>query len=419
MGTTTTAETPSSYPPLSRNRNYILLWSSQTLSELGASASIIAFPLLVLAISGSAVAAGLVGFANGAARFATGVLAGALVDRWDRKKVLVTCEVSRAIAFIGLVIAIATDHASVPVILFVALIEGMFATLFAPAEEATLPRLVSEQQLPPAVAGIAARAYLGATVGPALGGFLFGINRIFPFVADAISYVVSTVAVLFIRVPPREKTKKPLRSILPETRVGLAWVWKQPKIRATFFSQVGISFVFAALFFVVIVVANAKGVPAGEVGLIATMLGVGGLAGAFVASPLQAKLGPYRSIVALTWLSGVLIPLIAVVPAGYWYGVLLGVMAFLTPTATSSVQSYQMLSTPDELRGRLSGTAHLFGGVGQSLGPLAGGLVVAVDPTLAVLACAAIMLVIATSVTVSPSLRDLPKVLAARELDGN
>jgi MFS family permease len=407
MGTPT--RTPPVHPPLSRNRNYILLWTSQTLSELGASASNVAFPLLVLMTSGSALAAGLVGFANGAARFATGVLAGTLVDRWDRKKVLLTCEISRAVAFVGLVVAIAMDQASVPLILFVAVIEGMFATLFAPAEESTLPKLVSDEQLPSAVAGIAARAYLGATAGPALGGFLFGINRILPFVMDAISYVLSAIAVFFIRVPPREERTEPAGSILPEARAGLAWVWRQPKIRATFFCAAGLNLVFAALFFIVIVVANAKGAPSGEIGLIVAMLGVGGLAGAFVAGPLQAKLGPYRAVAALTWLSTLLIPLLAVVPAGYAYGIVLGVMAFLTPTATSSVQAYQMLSTPDHMRGRLSGAAHLFGGVAAALGPLAGGLLVALGPSVAIMACAGTMLVMAIAVSVSPSLRGLPK----------
>ncbi|OQO89836.1 hypothetical protein B1813_18465 [Saccharomonospora piscinae] len=400
------------FPPLSRNRNYILLWSSQTLSELGMSASTVAFPLLVLATTGSAVAAGLVGFANGAARFATGVFAGALVDRWDRKRVLVTCELTRAVAFVGLVVAIATGQASVPLILLVAVIEGAFATLFAPAEETTLPKLVSEKQLPSAVAGITARAYLGATAGPALGGFLFGLNRIFPFVLDALTYVVSTIAVAFIRVPRQEKkVRKPLRDILPATRDGLVWVWRQPSIRVTFLCQVAISFVFATLLFLVIVLANEQGVAPGEVGLIATILGVGGLAGAFVASPMQAKLGPYRSVVALTWLSTLLTPLLAVVPPGYWYGVLLGVMAFLTPAATASVQSFQILSTPDHLRGRLSGAAHLFNGAGNALGPLAGGMLVALGPTIAVLTSAGTMLATALVVTASRNMRALPRVV--------
>lgn len=409
---TTNTAAPPEYPPLSRNRNYILLWSSQTFSELGTAASTVAFPLLVLATSGSAVAAGLVGFANGAARFAMGVFAGTLVDRWDRKKVLVACEVTRALAFIGLVFAIALDQASVPLILFVAVVEGTFATLFAPAEDTTLPKLVSKQQLPSAVAGITARSYLGATAGPAVGGFLFGLNRIFPFVVDAVSYVVSTIAMLFIRVPRPERTRKPLRAILPDVRDGLVWVWRQPKIRATLLCQVGMSMVFAAVFFIVIVVANESGVPAGEVGLIAAMLGIGGLSGTFVASPLQAKLGPYRSVAALGWLSVVLTPLILVVPPGFWHGVLLGLMAFLTPTATASVQAFQILSTPDELRGRLSGAAHLFNGIGSAIGPLAGGVLVALGSVPAVLTCAGAMLVIAFGATLSPDMRALPRSMA-------
>jgi MFS family permease len=400
---------PPTHPPLARNRNYILLWTGQTLSELGTTASTVAFPLLVLAVSHSAVAAGLVGFANGTARFATGVLAGTLVDRWNRKKVMVVCEACRAVAFCGLVAAILTASASVPLIVLVSLVEGVFATLFAPAEQATLPRLVAEDQIAPAVAGITARAYLGATVGPALGGFLFGIARLLPFVADAASYVVSCVAVLFIRVPAQERTDRTPGSILPEVKAGLRWVWREPAIRVTLACAVGLNLVFAALYFLVIVIANLKGVRSGEIGVIVAMLGVGGLCGAFVAPRLQAKLGPYRAVAALSWLSVLLIPLIAVVPAGYWYGVLLAVMAFLTPTATTSVQAYQLLSTPDELRGRLVGAAQLLGGIAQALGPLFGGLLLSFGSVVAVLACAGLSLLLAVGVTASRTLRGLPR----------
>ncbi|MGH3540509.1 MAG: MFS transporter, partial [Pseudonocardiaceae bacterium] len=71
--------------PLSRNPNYQLLWISQVLSGAGLSTSVIAFPLLVLALTGSAAASGLVLGTIAAAQLLAGLPAGALADRWDRK----------------------------------------------------------------------------------------------------------------------------------------------------------------------------------------------------------------------------------------------------------------------------------------------------------------------------------------------
>src|SRR5689334_1572548 len=92
--------------PLSRNRNYQLLWSGQALSEVGFSTTMIAFPLLVLAITGSPAASGLVLGADAAAQLIAGLPAGALVDRWDRKKIMLWCEAVLAVAVGSLALAL-------------------------------------------------------------------------------------------------------------------------------------------------------------------------------------------------------------------------------------------------------------------------------------------------------------------------
>src|SRR2546426_305219 len=91
---------------LSRNHNYQLLWGSQALSEFGVNASSIAFPLLVLAVTGSPGASGLVLGASAAAQLLAGLPAGALADRWHRKKVMLACEAVQAVTVGSLVLAL-------------------------------------------------------------------------------------------------------------------------------------------------------------------------------------------------------------------------------------------------------------------------------------------------------------------------
>src|SRR6266699_3587535 len=92
--------------PLSRNRNYQILWGSQALSIFGVNATFIAFPLLVLALSGSPAASGLVLGVSAAAELVAGIPAGAFADRWDRKKIMLGCEAAQIVTTAGLVVAL-------------------------------------------------------------------------------------------------------------------------------------------------------------------------------------------------------------------------------------------------------------------------------------------------------------------------
>jgi MFS family permease len=95
-------------PPLRRNRDFMLLWSGQALSGLGSQVSLVAYPLLVLAVTGSAAKAGVVGFARNFPIAALALPAGALVDRVNRKRLMVWSNAVRALALA--VIPIATER---------------------------------------------------------------------------------------------------------------------------------------------------------------------------------------------------------------------------------------------------------------------------------------------------------------------
>jgi MFS family permease len=174
--------------PLSRNRNYQILWGSQAASIFGVNATFIAFPLLVLALTGSPAASGLVLGVSAAAELVAGVPAGALADRWDRKKIMLTCEAIQALTTAGLVVAIWWHIANVALLLVVAIVLGACESVFRPAETACLPNIVPAEQVSGAVAGNAARAYLGNLSGTAAGGFLFAVGRAVPFAANLLAH---------------------------------------------------------------------------------------------------------------------------------------------------------------------------------------------------------------------------------------
>jgi MFS family permease len=403
MTTTTTAV------PLRRNRSYQVLWTSQALSEVGTSTLLIAFPLLVLAATGSAAAAGLVLGAAATAQLLAGLPAGALGDRWDRKKIMLGCEAAQAVAVATLVCALWLEVVSIVHLVGVAVVMGVCRALFEPAEDACLPRLVSDDQLSTAIAMNAARSSLGQMSGTALGGWLFAVGRLAPFVVDLITHALAFVTLLFLRVPPRQRRTQGTPNLRREIGEGLRWVWRRPEIRVTALCAIALNLFFNAYYLVIIVLAQSRGVPAAEIGVMAAMLGVGGILGALIAPHLHQRMRPHVSIMVVFWAVTALTPLATVVDSGYVLGALFAAMALLAPTANTTINTHQLLLTPDELRGRLTGAMGVATGIAAAIGPALGGLLMEIVPgDRAVLLCTAGIAAVTALITVNRTLRSYP-----------
>jgi MFS family permease len=395
---------------LAHNRDYRLLWSGQAASELGVHATTIAFPLLVLAVTGSAAASGLVLGAMATAQLVAGLPAGALVDRWNRKKVMLGCEAAQAAAAASLVAAVWWDVVNVPHLVAVAAVIGVCSALFEPAEEASLPHIVRTDQLSTAVAMNSARGHLGQLSGTAAGGFLFAVGRFVPFVVDLIAHLMALLAVAFVRLPPRPVRREPADHLYREIVAGLGWVWRRPHIRVMALCAVVLNLFFSAFYLVVIVLAQSRGVPAGEIGVMAAMLGVGGILGSLAAPYLHHRITPYASIAGVFWALTALTPVAVFVDGGYLMGALFFAMALLPPTANTTIMTELLLLTPDELRGRLSGVIGLVTGIAGAVGPVLGGVLTeAFSGTTAVLVCAGGMAAVTLLVSVNATLRRFPR----------
>ncbi|MCA1709684.1 MAG: MFS transporter, partial [Actinobacteria bacterium] len=262
--------------PLSRNRNYRLLWVGQALTEFGGNAVGIAFPLLVLTITDSPATVGLVLGTGAAASLLVGLPAGALVDRWNRKRVMLSCNVAGVIASLSLVVALWSGVASVAHMVVVAIVFGVAGGTFAPAEMACLPNLVPDEQLSTAVSMNVARSNLAALSGTAVGGFLLAIGRFVPFAMDVLTGIAGFFALLFLRVPPRAVSPDPLSRLGHEMASGLRWMWWHRPIRVIALFAIGLNLFFAAYYIIIIVIAESRGVSLGQIGIMTAMMGVGG-----------------------------------------------------------------------------------------------------------------------------------------------
>jgi MFS family permease len=158
--------------PLWRNRDFLLLWTGQVVSTIGTRVSGLAYPLVVLAITGSAAQAGLVAAAQTAPFLIWFLPAGALVDRWPRKRIMLAADAGRAVALASVAVAVLLGRIMIGYLIVVAFAEGTLYVFFLLAETAALPYVVPKPQLPTAVAQNRGRTCIGTGtyVKPVLGG---------------------------------------------------------------------------------------------------------------------------------------------------------------------------------------------------------------------------------------------------------
>jgi len=261
--------------PLRRNREFNLLWIGQVVSDVGTRVGLIAFPLLVLATTGSAAKAGIVEFAATLPLLVLTLPAGALVDRWDRKRIMIAWDVIRGLAYGSLAAAIALGHVWFGHVIVVAVADGCGYVFFGVAERSALRHVVPDEQLPDALARNQARNFAALLAGQPLGGLLFALSRLVPFLFDAVSYLLSVGTLLLIRVRFQQERVAPRERLVREVREGLVWFWRQPFVRTTSLLVMGSDFTLNALFLVVIVIARERGASPALIGAMFGFLGVG------------------------------------------------------------------------------------------------------------------------------------------------
>lgn len=401
--------TPVAAPSLRGNRDFVLLWTAGVTSALGSQLTMVAYPLLVLAGGGSATGAGLVGSTGLAVRTVLRLPAGALVDRWDRRRVMLACDGIRAVLLLAVAGAVAGGGATVPLLLLASAAESACTVFFRPAERAVVRRVVPVEQLAPALAANQARDHAAELAGPALGGLLFGLGRVLPFAGDAVSYAYSFVAVLLVRTPLRApRAAAEPRGLGREIAAGVALTWRDRQLRAITLCSAAADLVYVALLFAVVVVLQRASVPPAGIGLVLGAVGVGGLLGALAAPRLIAALPGTRLVLAVLWTGAVAIPLMAVHPTPLVLGALLVGLTALLPAANTVLLTRQMTVTPEHMQARVfSSMMVLAGGAGAVAPVLTGALLEQLGGRAVLLLLGGAMAVVAAGSSLSRGLRDL------------
>ena len=359
--------------PLRRNRNFVLLQAGQLLSNAGTQVTTIAYPLLVLALTHSALKAGVVSFARAAPMALLALPAGVAADRWSRRALMIVSDGVRAAALALLAVCVAVLHVSYWVIPVIAAVEGVGSTMFSAAAPGAIRAVVPKEQLLEAAGAQTGRRAIVRLVGPPVGGALFELGRAVPFVVDACSYVCSTASLLLMRVRFEEERVREAVAVRASIREGMVFTWRQPFLRVTAFLYGLLNFSGSALLFCIVVIGEAQGLSGGAIGLLTACFAGSVLLGSLLSSSLRRMLS-VRAVFLLeiwAWLGCVLF---LVWPTALALALGLVPVGLAIPSTDSVVHGYRIAITPDRLLGRAESVRSAIALSIASLAPLAAGL---------------------------------------------
>ena len=396
--------------PLRRNRDFVLLQAGELLSTFGSAMSTIAYPLLALALTGSAAKAGYVGAIQFAPVVLLSAAAGVASDRFDRRKLMIASDAAGATAVGVLAAAVLSHHATLWLLLVVVFVDTSAAVLFRAGASGAFKAVVPQPQLADASSVAMARMSTVRLAGPPAGGALFGLSRGVPFLADAISYAFSTASLLLMRTQFQEEREPGVRA---HFREGLAYFWRLPFLRTTIGMIAASNFAASGMPIAVIVLAHRHGLPSAAIGGFVALQGAMLLAGSTV-SPLLRRLFPMRAILLSEFWMGLVYAGFLVWPNVYVLAVAVSLHAFWFPNTDSAMTAYSYTLIPDRLLGRAMAASNTLRAVSAPLGPLAAGLLLShTSPRLTIFVLAVPVVVAAIVGTLSPAIRDLPSLEAS------
>jgi MFS family permease len=274
-----------------RHRDFRLLWSGQTLTLLGSFVSQVAYPFQILQLGGSAIELGALASVFTLSNLVFLLLGGAIADRMPRRTLIIITElasglIAGAVSLLGFAGALEIWHLYVAVALF-----GAATSFSVPALGALIPELVPEEILVPgnAIRGLSRQA--SRTGGPIIGGILVataGPPAALAF--DALTFIVSALAVMFIRARSVFAPKTPT-SIFADIREGFGFVFATQWLWVTIFGWSLINAGFIGAFVVGLPLLVTETLRAGSVafGLITAAIGVGEALGAALVGQLRIR----------------------------------------------------------------------------------------------------------------------------------
>ena len=344
--------------------------------------------------------------------------AGALVDRLDRRRLVITVELARAVLLAAFAVTVVTDQGALGALLLTVFLIGVGQTFIASATHAVVPGLVDSRRLGDANGVLfATQTSTENLIGPALGGLLFAAMAALPFVLDGVSFALAAalMAIALPVVARGARPAKPTALLRTDIADGFAYFMGTPILRLVGALVASLAFCQAIVFGPLVLFAlHGLGLSAAGYGILLAVAAIGNVAGGMVAGRLDHRFGARILLPA----SGV-VAAAAYAVCGVATGPALAAAALGTEAVAVAVGNVANLTLrqriiPNELLGRVGNVVRFFIFGAMPLGALVGGFLVAWFGVRAPFAGAAVLQLIAVAVLAPPLVRELKPLVSAR-----
>jgi MFS family permease len=351
------------------------LWAAAGVSALGDGVYLAALPLLATSLTRDPFTLGMVAATALLPWLLFGLLGGALVDRWERRRTMWTVDACRAVLLAVPVAAAAFGVLSIPLLIGVAFLLGTGQMLFDTAAQSYVPHLLGRD--PDGLQGANARLQ-GTTsagegfLGPPAGSLLFALGRAVPFAADALSFAASAALIRTLPaapVPPRTKA-----SLWSEARAGGAFVIHHRLLLGLALRPAIGNIAFMAGEGVLVLFAHERlHITSSGYGLLLAAEAVGGLIGSGLAGRISARLGTGGALTATAVVEGLALFGFGISPDAVVAGLLLAVLGGAMAATMVLGATVRQSVVPAELLGRVTAVTRLLAVSAAPLGALLGG----------------------------------------------
>ncbi|HKY52342.1 MAG TPA: MFS transporter [Candidatus Limnocylindria bacterium] len=353
-------------------------WVGETISNFGNSITFFALPLLVFKLTGSAVSLGVAFAMFGLPHLFFGLLIGAWVDRLDRKRVMIVVDVLSAAALASIPLASAAGVLTIWWIYATAFVLATLGIFFQAAQFAAIPSLVERDQLVTANGRIQASFSAATVVGPLAAGALLALVPVESLLyLDALTFLLSAVALTLIARPFNAPSQVQRSSIRADVVEGLRYVLRHPVLRNISLMMALINFLGVTVFAQLVLFAKQRfAVSDSELGLLFAADGAGVVLLSLAAGPLRSRYSFGNVALGALMLSGVMTFALAYAPS-YLFAVLFSALSsgfgILFNINTGSLRQQIV---PNHLLGRIITIAMVLAWSANPLGATIGGLVV-------------------------------------------
>jgi MFS family permease len=366
---------PSRAPRLTDHSDFRLFWISRVASSLAFQVLAVAVGWMVYDLTRSALALGLVGLFQFLPLLLLTLVVGQVADTFDRRRIILVCQAIAAAAMAALGAGLVTGAAGVPALFATVSVIGATRAFEHPTLNALLPGLVPGELLPRALAVSSSAIQTATIAGPALGGLAYAVAPTLPIAIAGACYAVAALAMALVRHRAARVERGPVS--LETLLSGLAFIRRSEVVLGSISLDMFAVLLGGATALLPIFASDVLHVGAEGLGVLRAAPAAGAVAMAFVLArvPLMRSVGP--TMFAAVTVFG-LATIVFSLSTSYWLS--LGALAVLGAADNVSVvirSSLVQLSTPDEMRGRVSAVNSLFIGTSNQLGEFESGVTAA------------------------------------------